>query len=130
MEIADMLVISKADGDNTQKSENAKLEYQRALHLFPAMENGWTPKVSVCSSLENIGINKIWETITTHNSQMKSSAWKIENRKRQNIFWLHYTIKEELGNKRYNFLNSEEKLENLEKELSAGKTIHQIIEEL
>ena len=34
MEIADMLVISKADGDNTQKSENAKLEYQRALHLF------------------------------------------------------------------------------------------------
>ena len=45
------------------------------------MENGWTPKVSVCSSLENIGINKIWETITTHNSQMKSSAWKSENRK-------------------------------------------------
>ena len=130
MELADLLVISKADGDNIQKSENAKLEYQRALHLFPAMENGWTPKVSVCSSLENIGINKIWETITTHNSQMKSSAWKSENRKRQNIFWLHYTIKEELGNKKYNSLISEGKLENLEKELSAGKTIHQIIEEL
>lgn len=130
MELADLLVISKADGDNTQKSENAKLDYQRALHLFPAMENGWTPKVSVCSSLENTGINKIWETITTHNSQMKSSVWKSENRKRQNIFWLHHTIKEELGNKKYNSLISEGKLENLEKELSAGKTIHQIIEEL
>jgi LAO/AO transport system kinase len=130
MELADLLVISKADGDNIQKSENAKLEYQRALHLFPEMENGWTPKVSVCSSLENIGINKIWETITTHNSQMKSSAWKSKNRKRQNIFWLHHTIKEELGNKKYNSLISEGKLENLEKELSAGKTIHQIIEEL
>ena len=130
MELADLLVISKADGDNIQKSENAKLEYQRALHLFPEMENGWTPKVSVCSSLENTGINKIWETITTHNSQMKSSAWKSENRKRQNIFWLHHTIKEELGNKKYNSLISEGKLENLEKELSAGKTIHQIIEEL
>ena len=130
MELADLLVISKADGDNTQKSENAKLEYQRALHLFPEMKNGWTPKVSVCSSLENLGINKIWETITTHNSQMKSSAWKSENRKRQNIFWLHYTIKEELGNKKYNSLNSVGKLENLEKELSVGKTIHQIIQEL
>ena len=58
------------------------------LHLFPAMENGWTPKVSICSSQENTGISEIWETISRFNEQMSSSNWKIENRKRQDIYWL------------------------------------------
>ena len=52
MELADSLVITKADGDNIQNAQNAKQEYLRALHLFPPMENRWTPKVSTCSSLE------------------------------------------------------------------------------
>jgi len=130
MELADLLVISKADGDNLQKSENAKLEYKRALHLFPAMENGWTPKVSVCSSLENTGITEIWNTIENYNTQMTSSNWKIENRKRQDIYWLHQTIKQELGNKKYNSLKSEGQLDVLEKQLSEGRTIYQITEEL
>jgi len=130
MELADMLVISKADGDNIQNSENAKLEYKRALHLFPAMENGWTPKVSVCSALENTGITAIWETIKNYDSQMTSSFWKVENRKRQNTYWLHHTIKQELGNKKYNSLKSEGKLDLLETKLSEGRTIYQIIEQL
>jgi len=130
MELADMLVITKADGDNMQKSTIAKQEYQRALHLFPAMENGWTPKVAFCSSLENTGITEIWDTIKNYNSQMTSSNWKSENRKRQNIYWLHHTIKEELGNKKYNSLLSEGKLEILENQLINGNTIYRILEKL
>ena len=57
MELADMLVITKAEGHNLQRANKAKQEYQRALHLFPAMESGWTPKVSVCSALENTGVS-------------------------------------------------------------------------
>lgn len=129
MELADMLVITKSDGDNLQHSKNAKQEYQRALHLFPAMENGWTPKVSVCSSLEHTGISEIWEIISSFNKQMTSSKWKEEHRKRQKIYWLHHTIKEELGNKTYNSL-SEEKLEKLEEKLLNGKTIFQIMEKI
>jgi LAO/AO transport system kinase len=130
MELADMIVISKAEGDNLQKSKNAKQEYQRALHLFPAMENGWTPKVSVCSALENTGISEIWEVIKEYNSQMILSGWKTENRKSQNIYFLHQTIKEELGNKKYNSLKSEGKLDVLETRLSEGKNIFQIIEKI
>ena len=127
MELADMLVITKTDGDNLQHSKNAKQEYQRALHLFPAMENGWTPKVSVCSSVEHTGISEIWEIISSFNKQMTSSNWKEEHRKRQNIYWLHHTIKEELGNKIYNSL-SEENIEKLEEKLMSGKSIFQIME--
>ncbi len=130
MELADMIVINKAEGDNLQKSKNAKLEYQRALHLFPSMENAWTPKVSVCSALENTGITEIWEVINKYNSKMTLSGWKIANRERQNIYFLHRTIKEELGNKKYNSLKSEGKIDILETKLSEGKCIFQIIEEI
>lgn len=129
MEIADMLVITKAEGKNLDKAKNAKKEYQRALHLFPAMENGWTPKVSICSSLENTGISEIWETISSFNKQMSSSNWIIENRKRQDIYWLHHTIKEELGKKTYKSL-SKNLLNMLEGQLLEGKTIPQILKEI
>ena len=130
MELAEMLVITKADGDNLQKAKNAKQEYQMALHLFPASENGWTPKVSVCSALENTGIKEIWETINTYNQQMISNNYKDENRKKQDVYWLHHIIKEELGNKKYNSLILEGKLDKLEIKLNEGKTINQLLEEL
>jgi len=130
MELADMLVITKADGDNLQKAKNAKQEYQMSLHLFPASENGWTPKVSVCSALENTGIKEILETTSSYNNQMIANSYKTKNRKKQDIYWLHHTIKEELGNKKYNSLILEGKLEKLEKQLNKGKTIVQLIETL
>ena len=127
MELADALVITKAEGDNLQKAKNAAMEYKRALHLFPAMENGWTPQVSTCSALENKGIDKVWDAITTYDSQMSASGWKNENRKKQNIYWLHHIVKEELGSKQYNSLKAEGKFKMLEKELTKGKTIYQLL---
>ncbi len=130
MELAHALIITKADGDNCQKAKNAALEYKSALHLFPAMENGWTPQVSTCSALENTGVEQILETITKFDAQMLSSGWKIKNRKDQNNYWLHLKIKEELGNKKYNALLTEGKLKLLEKELATGKTIYQLVANL
>ena len=49
MEMADALVITKADGENMRKATAAKAEYQSALHLFPAAESNWSPKVLTCS---------------------------------------------------------------------------------
>ena len=130
MELAHALIITKADGDNCQKAKNAGLEYKSALHLFPAMENGWTPQVSTCSALQNTGVEQILETITKFDAQMLSSGWKIKNRKDQNNYWLHLKVKEELGNKKYNALLAEGKLKLLEKELATGKTIYQLVANL
>jgi len=127
MELADMLVITKAEGHNLQHANKARQEYQRALHLFPAMESGWTPKVSVCSALENTGVSEIWETIKSYNEHITSSNWKVENRKKQLMYWLHQSIKEELGKKKYNSLSTKQ-IKELEEMLSNGKTIYQIIE--
>lgn len=127
MELADALAITKADGDNITNSKNSALAYKRALHLFPAMENGWIPQVSTCSSLEDNGIAEIFETITKFDTQMISNGWKIKNRKDQNNYWLHLLIKEELGNKKYRSLIKNNKITQLEKELKKGKTIQQLL---
>jgi len=130
MELADALIITKSDGDNLQKAKNAALEYKRALHLFQPMENGWLPKVNICSALENTGITEIFETINTFNKQMTNSGWKIQNREKQNNYCLHQRIKEELGTKKYKSLLSDGKLQLLEKKLKDGKTIYQLLNNL
>ena len=127
MELADLLIINKADGNNITNAKNAGLAYRRSLHLLQSMENGWTPKVSICSSLENTGINEIWSIITAYNSQMTASGWKNKKRDDQDIYWLHHRIKEQLGSKKYNLILAEGELENLEKELTKGKTIYQLL---
>lgn len=129
-ELADALIITKSDGDNIQKAKNAALEYKRALHLFPANDNGWTPKVSIASSLDNTGILEIAETINTFDSQMLDNSWKSKNRYNQKKYWLHLKAKEELGNKKYNTLLADGKLQILEKELQKWKPISQLIESL
>ena len=127
MELADALIITKADGNNIQNSKNACLEYKRALHLFPQLPNGWTPQVGTCSAIENKGIIEIYNIIKKFNSQMLANRWIKDNRETQKIYWLHQTIKEELGTKKYNSLIESNQIELLEKEIKNGKDIYQIL---
>ena len=127
MELADALIISKSDGDNSIKAKNSAMEYKRALHLFPAKENGWIPQVSTCSALDKTGLDTIWELIEKHNNQMQASSYFMDNRSKQNNYWLHHIIKHELGSKKYNSLLAKGKLKILEKELTKGKTICQLL---
>lgn len=130
MELADTLIITKADGDNIEKAKNAAEKYKKALHLFPPMENGWTPQVRICSALENKGISEALEIINRFNRQMLSSKWKIKNRDNQNNYWLHVKIKEELGKKKYISLLNSGKIKLLEKELKKGTPLDQLIQNL
>ena len=131
MEMADVILINKADGDNVQEAKNAMLQYKSTLHLFPVNTNGWKAEVNTCSGLEKIGLEKIWKMIEKHNSQMKENSFFTKNRKKQNIYWLHSQIKEELGNKRYSQLKTNGKLKKLEENLlNKKKTIYQLLEDL
>jgi len=131
MEMADAILINKADGDNVQKAKNAMLQYKSALHLFPAMQNGWISQVSTSSALEKKGLKECWALIEKHNSQMCANGYFIENRKAQNNYWLHRQIKEELGNKKYSQLKMDGKLKELEEKLLNNKaTIYQLLEGL
>lgn len=96
MEMADALIITKADGDNLLKARRAKKEYENAMHLFPANENGWIPKALVASAYENYNIDRIFNTIDSFVNQTKVNGSFLHNRKQQDKYWLHETIADTL----------------------------------
>jgi LAO/AO transport system kinase len=102
MEMADAIVINKADGDNIRKSQLAKVEFNRALHLFPAKSSGWNPTVTTCSSISKEGIDVVWETITSYLALTTSNHYFDEKRQDQNQYWMMETIEEHLKNDFYN----------------------------
>lgn len=98
MEMADAIVINKADGNNLKAAKMAKNEFARALHLYPRKETGWSPKTLLCSALKNEGINQIWETIEQYSDLVKANGYFDKKRKQQNKFWLMQTIESRLKN--------------------------------
>lgn len=116
MEMADSIVINKADGDNLKAAKMAKNEFNRALHLYPPKESGWTPKALVCSALANEGIGDIWQLISEYVKTVKENGYFNQKRKEQNKFWLMQTIESRLKSEFY--ANPSVKIE-LEKQLKA-----------
>ncbi len=102
MEMADAIVINKADGDNIKKANLAKAEFNRALHLFPAKKSGWTPTTSTCSAITHEGISEVWETILKFIELTKGNNYFFEKRKEQNQYWMLETINEQLKTNFYN----------------------------
>lgn len=96
MEMADALVITKADGDNIRKANVARREYENAMHLFPAKESGWIPKAMTCSSIERTNLQRIWEVIESYRNATTINGWFENNRKQQDIHWLKETLDSKL----------------------------------
>jgi len=130
MELADALIITKSDGDNSIKAKNAAMEYKKALHLFPAKENGWIPQVSTCSALDKTGLDTIWELIEKYNNQMQANSYFMSNRNKQNTYWLHHIIKHELGNKKYQQLKADNNLTDLEQDIKKGSSIYEVLKKI
>ena len=102
MEMADALVINKADGDNVHAAEVARSRYQSALHLFPMNENGWIVPVATCSSIEHTSIDKVWQIMCDFEQHTKANGFFEKNRNEQNVRifydWIDFTIKNNFFN--------------------------------
>lgn len=101
MEMADTIVIHKADGDNIKPAKKAKVNYQNALHLFPPNPNNWIPKVQLCSSIEKTGIEDVWGVIQKYIDQMQISGFLGQNRLEQNQKWFENLLQHKLLQKLY-----------------------------
>ena len=102
MELADLVAITKADGQNKIIAEGAKVTYQNALRLFTSSTPGWTPQVLTCSALLNSGISELWDLILKYIDITKRSGYFDEFRKRQEVIRMHSMIIESLNNDFYN----------------------------
>lgn len=96
LEVADSIVINKADGDNMLRAERARKEYQAALHILTPGSSNWTPQVLTCSALEQTGIREIWETVVSHRSALEACGELAKKRKQQALDWLHFLLEEGL----------------------------------
>ena len=101
MEMADSIIINKADGNNIQRAELAKAQLQTALHFFPPHESGVMPKVMTCSAYERTGIDAIWENILHYCSETQQNGYFDVRRAEQSKYWMYETIDEQLRNHFY-----------------------------
>ena len=96
MEMADAILINKAEGDNLQKAKLARIQYENALHLFPPTASDWTPKVETCSALHHEGMDRVWELLKEYEGHTKSNEYFSENRQRQAVQIMDDMINEQL----------------------------------
>ena len=102
MEMADGIVINKADGDNIDRARLAQAQFRNALHLFPLPPSGWTPEVLTYSGYYEIGIPEVWDMIYRYFDFVKKNGYFEEKRRQQEKYWMYESINEHLKAHFYN----------------------------
>ena len=102
MEMADGIIINKADGDNVGPAQLAQAQYRSALRLFPPTDSGWQPEVLTYSGYYELGIPEVWDMIDRYFAFVKRNGYFEEKRSRQARYWMFETIDEQLRKHFYN----------------------------
>ncbi|MFC2121297.1 methylmalonyl Co-A mutase-associated GTPase MeaB [Bacteroidota bacterium] len=121
MELADTVAITKADGSNILMAENAKIDYQKALHLFPSSESGWIPKVVTCSALKQTGLEELWKIIMEYFQFSYDNKYFETQRKDQARQWMVSTINDKLHQSFYNSKKVKKNIMVMEKKVMGGQ---------
>lgn len=117
MEMADGIVINKADGNNIEKAKLAQTQFSNALHLFPAPDSGWTPKVLTYSGFYNLGVKEIWDMIYEYVGFVKGNGYFDYRRNEQAKYWMYESINEHLRDNFYNHPVVRQMLEEKERQV-------------
>jgi LAO/AO transport system kinase len=96
MEMADGIVINKADGDNILRAQLAQTQFRSALHLFPPTDSGWKPEVLCYSGYYELGITEVWDMIDRYFAFVKANGYFERKRHQQARYWMYETINERL----------------------------------
>ena len=121
VEMADMIAINKAEGENVKAANKAKAEFSNALALFPSPESGWKPKVVTCSALEATGITEIWSDIKDYVRFTNKNGYFQKRRAGQAVWWMYQAIETKLKESFYKTAGIREKIHTFEKNVKNGK---------
>ena len=102
MEMADGIVINKADGDNVERANLAAAQFRNALHLFPLPPSGWSPKVVTYSGYYELNIEAVWQMIDEYFAHVEANGYFTKKRRNQEQYWMRETIDEQLKAHFYN----------------------------
>jgi LAO/AO transport system kinase len=96
MELADLVAVNKADGNNVVAAERARAETQNALHYLPASLSGWTPRAVTCSAQTGKGIVELWSIVLDYAALTKANGWFTRKRQEQTHMWMNEIIRQGL----------------------------------
>ncbi|MCZ7557461.1 MAG: methylmalonyl Co-A mutase-associated GTPase MeaB [Bacteroidia bacterium] len=122
MELADVVAINKADGDNARAAQVARAEYEMALHLMKYPVPGWQPPVLTCSALTGDGIAEVWNSIDEFRVVMNASGWLQRKRREQALAWMHDAIRDSLQDHFFSHTHVAALRDDLEREVAEGST--------
>jgi LAO/AO transport system kinase len=121
MEMADMLVINKAEGDNLQPAKRAAVNYRNALHLFPAHPGSWTPLVQLCSAIDGSGVAEVWKSVESYFDLCIPNGYRDQKRAEQRLQHFHEYTRQRLEQQLLGRPAQQARLQALEKEVSEGR---------
>ncbi|MCQ6273769.1 methylmalonyl Co-A mutase-associated GTPase MeaB [Bacillus sp. V3B] len=131
MELADTILVNKADGENQAQALKTKKEYNQILHFLQPATKGWQTKVYTCSSLHEYGIKEVWEVIKEFETTTKQTGVFEERRRLQTKEWMKSMIIDQLQNLFFLHPVIKELLPKVENEVISGnKTVTTAVEEL
>ena len=122
LELADAVAVNKADGDNIERAEFARKQYETALHFLAPSSPNWTPPVLTCSALEMIDIDVIWKNVTKHHTIFTNTGELKANRKKQAVDWMWSLVKEGLKDRFYQNPEVKKNLPETIREVENGTT--------
>ena len=96
LELADMIAVNKADGDNEARAGEAVRDYSAALRLIRPASPDWTPPVMSCSGLTGEGLSELWERVEDHRRALTASGGWDEQRRAQQLSWMWSTVEDRL----------------------------------
>jgi len=121
MEMADIIAITKADGENIQAAETAKISCESALHLFPVPESGWATQVLTVSAFEGKGLSGLWNVIIQYFDTIRGNGYFEQHRLEQSRQQMHQTIQEQLLENFYNHPDLASVIRQAEKRVTEGQ---------
>jgi len=122
MELADLVAINKADGDNERAADRARSEAANALHYFPSSASGWTPRSQTCSARTGKGIAELWQCVLEHSALTKANGWFERTRRNQTRNWMQEIIQQGLLQQFESHPDVLERKQALECEVLEGRT--------
>ncbi|MCH9648033.1 MAG: methylmalonyl Co-A mutase-associated GTPase MeaB [Deltaproteobacteria bacterium] len=121
IELADLIAVTKADGDNAQRAQQAKVQSAAALRLVPPLSAHWKPRVVTVSAAEKKGIQALWSLIEEHRSCLCSVGELTEKRRRQLLRWMWSMVEEGVMGDLRSHAELAEQLPSLEQRVLAGE---------